>query len=144
MLPASEPDEAIARRAEFCGRYEGYGSACSCDGDTVAPVHDLSRGKALLNNRVSDVPVAIIASNRPQYLYRMLRSLLSATGADPALITVFIDGFYEEPMAVARLFGLRGIQHTPMGTRNARISQHYKASLTAAFNIYPKVYTVYV
>ena len=60
--------------------------------------------------QVSDVPVAIIASNRPQYLYRMLRSLLSANGANPSMITVFIDGFYAEPLAVAKLFGLRGIQ----------------------------------
>jgi beta-1,2-N-acetylglucosaminyltransferase len=51
---------------------------------------------------VADVPVAIIASNRPQYLYRMLRTLLSANGANPDMITVFIDGFYEEPLAVAR------------------------------------------
>ena len=55
------------------------------------------------------------------------------------MITVFIDGFYEEPLAVAKLFGLRGIQHTPIGLKNARISQHYKASLTATFNIYPEV-----
>ncbi len=66
---------------------------------------------SLLDNaQVSDVPVAIIASNRPQYLYRMLRSLLSADGANPAMVTVFIDGFYSEPLAVAKLFGLRGIQ----------------------------------
>ena len=51
---------------------------------------------------MADVPVAIIASNRPQYLYRMLRTLLSANGANPDMITVFIDGFYEEPQAVAR------------------------------------------
>ena len=65
------------------------------------------------------------------------RSLLSADGANPEMITVFIDGFYEAPLAVAKLFGLRGIQHTPIGVKNARISQHYKASLTATFNIYP-------
>ena len=70
------------------------------------------------------------------------RSLLSADGANPEMITVFIDGFYEEPLAVAKLFGLRGIQHTPIGVKNARISQHYKASLTATFNIYP-VSTMY-
>ena len=52
-------------------------------------------------------------------------------------ITVFIDGFFDEPMAVSRLFGLRGIQHTPMGERNTRISQHYRATLAAIFNIYP-------
>lgn len=69
------------------------------------------------------LPVAIIASNRPNYLYRMLRSVLSAQGADPSKITVFIDGYFEEPLAVARLFGIRGIQHTPVSSKNARISQ---------------------
>lgn len=35
-------------------------------------------------------------------------------------------------------------QHTPIGTRNARISQHYKAALTATFNIYPEAKYVIV
>ncbi len=39
------------------------------------------------------------------------------------MITVFIDGFHEEPLAVTNLFGLRGVQHAPVGERNARISQ---------------------
>lgn len=67
----------------------------------------------------------------------MLRSLLSACGANKEMITVFIDGYFEEPLEVTKLFGLRGIQHTPIGVKNARISQHYKASLTATFNIFP-------
>ena len=53
----------------------------------------------------------------------MIRSVLSAQGADPSKITVFIDGYFEEPLAVARLFGVRGIQHTPVSSKNARISQ---------------------
>ena len=69
------------------------------------------------------LPVAIIASNRPNYLYRMIRSVLSAQGADPTKMTVFIDGYFEEPLAVSRLFGIRGIQHTPISSKNARISQ---------------------
>ena len=69
--------------------------------------------------------------------------MLSADGANPEMITVFIDGFYEEPLSVAKLFGLRGVQHTPIGVKNARISQHYKASLTATFNIYPVSYIRY-
>jgi beta-1,2-N-acetylglucosaminyltransferase len=44
---------------------------------------------------------------------------------------VFIDGYFKEPL------GLRGIQHTPIGVTNARISQHYKASLTGTVNIFP-------
>nr|CAD7392445.1 unnamed protein product [Timema cristinae] len=67
----------------------------------------------------------------------MLRSLLSANGANSDMITVYIDGYFEEPLEVTKLFGLRGIQHTPIGLKNARISQHYKASLTATFNIFP-------
>ena len=75
------------------------------------------------------LPVAIIASNRPNYLYRMIRSVLSAQGADPSKITVFIDGYFEEPLAVARLFGIRGIQHTPVSSKNARISQVNKGGV---------------
>jgi len=77
----------------------------------------------LPNSEKITLPVAIIASNRPNYLYRMLRSVLAAQGADPSKITVFIDGYFEEPLAVARLFGIRGIQHTPISSKNARISQ---------------------
>ncbi len=126
--------EEAKRRREFCDKFEGYGQVCSCS--DPLPISSLSSG-SVLNSKVSTVPVAVIASNRPQYLYRSLRSLLSAAGADPELVTVFIDGFYEEPLAVAKLFGLRGIQHTPIGARNARITQHYRASLTATFNIFP-------
>lgn len=77
----------------------------------------------------------------------MLRSLLSAHGVNPQMITVFIDGYYEvmlfstcfcvmengphvsfpsstqEPMDVVELFGLKGIQHTPISIKNARVSQ---------------------
>lgn len=63
--------------------------------------------------------------------------MLSARGSNKEMITVFIDGYFEEPLEVTKLFGLRGIQHTPIGVKNARISQHYKASLTATFNIFP-------
>lgn len=104
--------EETKRRRDFCDHFEGYGSVCSCV--DPAPIVNMSPGP-VLNNQVAEVPVAIIASNRPQYLYRMLRSLLTANGARPDMITVFIDGFYEEPLAVAKLFGLRGIQHTPIG-----------------------------
>ena len=76
-------------------------------------------------------------------LSRMLRTLLTANGANPEMITVFIDGFYDEPLAVAKLFGLRGVQHAPMGVRNARISQHYKSSLSSTFQIFPRAkYTI--
>lgn len=93
-------------------------------GSNPAPL-DL-KSDPLPNGELMSLPVAIIASNRPNYLYRMIRSVLSAQGADPSKITVFIDGYFEEPLAVARLFGIRGIQHTPVSSKNARISQVIK------------------
>lgn len=141
QLSASEESECVAwsdgelnkRRRTFCAKVEGYGSICSCR--DPAPIS--FSPEPLQNNNVFDVPVAVIAGNRPNYLYRMLRSLLSANGVNPNMITVFIDGYYEEPMDVVELFGLRGVQHTPISIKNARVSQHYKASLTATFNLHP-------
>ncbi|KAK3914406.1 Protein O-linked-mannose beta-1,2-N-acetylglucosaminyltransferase 1 [Frankliniella fusca] len=132
--------EENRRRKEFCNHIEGYGSVCSCQ--DPAPI--MFNPEPIPNNQVKNVPVAIIASNRPHYLYRMLRSLLSARGAQPDMITVFIDGYFSEPMEVTQLFGLRGVQHTPIGTKNARISQHYKAALTATFNLFPSAQHVII
>ncbi|KAM6962643.1 protein O-linked-mannose beta-1,2-N-acetylglucosaminyltransferase 1 [Aplochiton taeniatus] len=125
--------ERNRRRKLFCSKVEGYGSICSCK--DPAPIE--FNPDPLPTNNVFNVPVAVIAGNRPNYLYRMLRSLLSAHGVNPQMITVFIDGYYEEPMEVVELFGLKGVQHTPISIKNARVSQHYKASLTATFNLHP-------
>uniref|UniRef100_A0A8C0YL43 Protein O-linked-mannose beta-1,2-N-acetylglucosaminyltransferase n=1 Tax=Cyprinus carpio carpio TaxID=630221 RepID=A0A8C0YL43_CYPCA len=125
--------ELNRRRKLFCSKVEGYGSICSCK--DPAPIE--FNPDPLPNNNVYNVPVAVIAGNRPNYLYRMLRSLLSSHGVNPQMITVFIDGYYEEPMDVVDLFGLKGVQHTPISIKNARVSQHYKASLTATFSLHP-------
>uniref|UniRef100_A0A9L0RZC5 Protein O-linked-mannose beta-1,2-N-acetylglucosaminyltransferase n=1 Tax=Equus caballus TaxID=9796 RepID=A0A9L0RZC5_HORSE len=123
------------------GEKHSKSPALSSWGDPVLLKTDVPLSSAeggLPDNKVLNVPVAVIAGNRPNYLYRMLRSLLSAQGVSPQMITVFIDGYYEEPMDVVALFGLRGIQHTPISIKNARVSQHYKASLTATFNLFPE------
>lgn len=126
-------DENI-RRKHFCDRIEGYGSVCDCS--DPAPLNLPAETGQYFKN-LEDVPVAVIGSNRPHYLYRHLRSLLSADGVQRDMITVFIDGYFEEPMEVTKLLGVRGVQHTPIGYKNSRISQHYKASFSAIFNMYP-------
>ena len=68
----------------------------------------------------------------------MLRSLLTSHGCNASMVTVFIDGYYEEPRQVARLFAVDSVQHTPQGRNSARISQHYKASLSALFRRWPR------
>ncbi|KAI2809946.1 Protein O-linked-mannose beta-1,2-N-acetylglucosaminyltransferase 1 [Blomia tropicalis] len=146
LVPAeeSECDWPISaenqRRRSFCSKIEGYGSVCNCHDPALVNFAELARIPAdseSVYSRISKVPIIIVASNRPQYLYRMLRTLLSARGCNPSMITVFIDGYFDEPLEVTKLFGLRGIHHTPIGVKNARISQHYKASLTATFNLFP-------
>lgn len=122
------------RRREFCNKLEGYGSVCSCQ--DPAPIDFVS--KPLESGRILDIPVAVIASNRPHYLYRMLRTILQVPGVPADKITVFIDGFLDEPLEVCRLLNVRGIQHTPLGVKNARITQHYRASLSATFGLFPE------
>ena len=90
-------------------------------GSNPAPI-DI-RSADLEKNTVSNIPVAIVASNRPHYLYRAIRSILSAHGARKDLLTVYVDGFFEEPAAVAKLFDLKVVQHVPISSKNARISQ---------------------
>ena len=126
-------DETSKRRGRFCEKYEGYGSVCSCS--NPAPI-DLI-GPLLPNNKVHSIPIAIIASNRPHYLYRMLRGLLATPGVDPNMVTVYIDGFFDEPSAVAELFHVNYIEHTPICSKNCRISQHYKRTLQETFEKYP-------
>ncbi|XP_065904729.1 protein O-linked-mannose beta-1,2-N-acetylglucosaminyltransferase 1-like isoform X2 [Dysidea avara] len=120
-------------RQKFCSQYEGYKELCDCSD----PIPITIKSDSLPNNNIHDVPVGIIASNRPQYLFKSLRILLSTAGANSSLVTVFIDGFYEEPVAVATLYNVRAVQHEPSSQRNGRITQHYGASLTKIFDLYP-------
>lgn len=70
-----------------------------------------------------DLLVLIMASNRPHYLFRMLQSLRRVVGLNAAMVTVFIDGFFEEPALLAGLYKLKVDQHAGVSQRNARISQ---------------------
>ena len=90
-------------------------------GNNPAPI-DI-KSPPLNLEKVQDIPVAVIASNRPHYLYRGLRSMLSAHGAKKELFTVFIDGCFDEPAAVARLYDVKVVQHVPISYAVSRISQ---------------------
>ncbi|XP_063078358.1 protein O-linked-mannose beta-1,2-N-acetylglucosaminyltransferase 1-like [Engraulis encrasicolus] len=128
------PDTEVNRkRKKFCNQLEGYGNLCSCN--DPAPLEFIPN--PLPVNHVHNVPVAVIAGNRPNYLYRMLSKLLSTPGVNPEMISVFIDGLHQEVMDVVKLFGLPAFQHTSVSRLNGRICQHYKASLTASFNLHP-------
>lgn len=70
-----------------------------------------------------DLPVLIMAGNRPQYLFRMLKSLRRVQGLNPDMVTVFIDGFFDEPGSIARMFGVRVYKHEGVSVKNSRICQ---------------------
>ena len=127
-------DDEGKRRGEFCENYDGYGDLCKCTNFDSIDI----KTKQPYNNKLSSIPVAIIASNRPTSLYRMLRNLLSANGVYPNMITVYIDGFHPEPAAVATLFKIRSVQRKSVCSNVCRIQQHYKRSLTQTFNEFPK------
>lgn len=115
-VSVSPPDALVAcdwpetkennRRLKFCSKYEGYGSLCHC----ANPLPLSFKPLPLFPNNIADVPVTVIASNRPIYLFRTLRRLLTVPGASPAMITVFIDGYFQEPLDVAELLGIRAVQ----------------------------------
>ena len=69
---------------------EGYGSVCSCsDPAPVSFAPDPIPDPAVAQF-VADVPIIVIASSRPHYLYRMLRSLLSASGVNPNKVNCWV------------------------------------------------------
>lgn len=79
----------------------------------------------------------IIAGNRPKYLFSLLSSVMNATGATPASTHVYINGYHEEPAAVAALFGLAHSHLGQMGVANGVIGNHYRLSLVDVFQRNP-------
>ena len=59
----------------------GYGDICNCKHptkmDTLPP---------LLNGNKVNIPIAVMASNRPSYLLRMLNSLMQAQGVNRDMV----------------------------------------------------------
>ena len=61
-------------------------------------------------SNLASVPVTVVASeNRPQYLYRALRSLMTAQGSLPQNFRVYVDGTTKrEALEVCDLLGVKG------------------------------------
>nr|XP_053632331.1 uncharacterized protein LOC128688513 [Cherax quadricarinatus] len=131
------PDGREAERRTFCRNFDGYGDLCNCDHPaplTYAP-------KQLENSVIDDVPVVIIASSRPQALYRCLVTVLRQEGGVISKILVLLDGYNPEMVALLRLLQVNHRVHH-MGsesfvTSGARISLHYRYALHAVFSTFP-------
>ena len=128
----TDSDE-IYKRKSFCKKYKGYENACNFS------VELFKEPPEIMTNNLAHAPVVIIASNRPRYLFRMLYRLLNVPGADRKMMTVFIDGVYNEAKAVAELFGLRVVinQIDTKCHSNCRVQQQYRKSLSKVFDDFP-------
>ncbi|KAG5211400.1 hypothetical protein R6Z07F_004086 [Ovis aries] len=80
----------------FCSKIKGDENGYSCKD----PKPSKFSPDPPPDNKVLNAPVAVVAGNRPSYLCRMLCSPPSARRLSFQMITVFIDGYYEEPTAV--------------------------------------------
>ncbi|XP_015373420.1 PREDICTED: protein O-linked-mannose beta-1,2-N-acetylglucosaminyltransferase 1-like isoform X2 [Diuraphis noxia] len=145
-------ESPLARRQRFCSRIEGYGDVCSCAHPAPLDFHPLP----IPDSNIDRVPVVIVAGNRADYLYRTLKSVLNARGVQRHMVTVHVDGYYDEPVEVARLLGVRAVQHMPAigdsvngvsggqissntNSRRRRVTQHYKSALTNTFgSLFPQ------
>ncbi|XP_015775817.1 PREDICTED: protein O-linked-mannose beta-1,2-N-acetylglucosaminyltransferase 1-like [Acropora digitifera] len=134
VVKCSWPDTVEnRRRTEFCQIYEGYPDVCRCED----PVDIELKPPPFQDGRRLEIPIAVMASNRPHYLIRMLLGLQKVEGLDPNMVTVFIDGFWKEPESVTKLIGVKVQQHAGVSHENARIAQHYKKSLHDSFEEHP-------
>eukprot|EP01137_Pigoraptor_chileana_P027764 Opistho-2@10714 len=130
MECAWPPGPQTEMRRLFCAQYEGYGSLCDCASvEGTAP-----KTRPFLDGTRSEIPVAIIAGNRPQYLRRSIQSVLMAYGADERMVSVHVDGSFPEVTSLVRVMGLRVYESKPRGEKNGRICNHYRQSLTRMFD----------
>ncbi|XP_064110359.1 protein O-linked-mannose beta-1,2-N-acetylglucosaminyltransferase 1-like [Macrobrachium nipponense] len=122
-------------RASFCDKYDGYGHLCSCE--NPAPL--FYAAPKLENSQIEGVPLIIIASNRPTYLYRCLVSVLRQAGGTLDRIHVMVDGRHQEVVDLLQLLQVSYTEHDATGmSRATRISDHYRLSLSTAFSLFPK------
>ena len=133
-VPCTWSGDDALRRADFCASKrlaEMFRNVCTCH--NPAPITIKPRHRPQLDH-IQHTPLLVMAANRPKYLYRSLHSVLNAFGVVKENIIVSIDGDFNDSAAVSNLFGLRTIQTQPQGTKNARISQHYRRALNFTLN----------
>lgn len=122
------------KRRVFCFKYVGFNSICNC----THPSPIQFRPAELLGNRMKSVPISIVASNRPHYLHRMLQKLLSNQGVTRDMVTVYVDGYYDQVIALLDVLGVRFVENARARCGDeCKIHQSYKHMLdsTAARNL---------
>ncbi|XP_070000408.1 protein O-linked-mannose beta-1,2-N-acetylglucosaminyltransferase 1, partial [Penaeus vannamei] len=133
-----EGEAGETERWSFCRRFGGYGDLCECDRPAPLRYPPIT----LAGSAIDDVPLGIIASARPQALYRCLLTALRQPGGSLDRILVLLDGHNEETVALLDLLRVRYITHN-MTRRSfpgagARISAHFRFALHTLFEEFPR------
>ncbi|XP_047740581.1 protein O-linked-mannose beta-1,2-N-acetylglucosaminyltransferase 1 [Hyalella azteca] len=129
-------DPRRQKQAQFCRRYEGYGTLCRCK-DPLDPQR-LRRSSKNFIPMSEIIPIAMLTATRCHFFYRQLISLLLATGAAQTDILVLIDGHQEETAQLAAIFGLPVIEHRHEGDAGTStpLNAHFRFSLFTAFSTF--------
>ena len=126
--------EEAERRRNFCSSHDAYGKICNCS--DPEPIY--FSPSPLEDSNISDIPVVIMAAERPFYLHRMLNGFLGVPGVNHAMITVYIDCEQcEEPEAICKLYNLKFVRHITNCGRVCRISNHYRRTIKETFDTHP-------
>lgn len=143
-VPSKLPEDILCRwrgtsldseRALFCYDYGGYGDLCNCSRSDLLPITPTS---LLPDNSLIDVPVAIVAGNRPRALWRTLRSLLANPGAEVEQVIVYVDGYFKEVDRLCHLLRVRCVSIiNEEDDTILRIRHHYKTILTSIWKHFP-------
>ncbi|XP_045610253.2 protein O-linked-mannose beta-1,2-N-acetylglucosaminyltransferase 1 [Procambarus clarkii] len=115
--------ELWSKRQHFCDAYDGYGDLCSCC-TPFTPSTNTTTGVPR-----EELGVVVVASNRPRYLYRLLRQLLTQVGVVVEQVLVSVDGECVETIKLLEVLGLRWLVHAPEGSLSPRISRHVRFAL---------------
>nr|XP_045582810.1 protein O-linked-mannose beta-1,2-N-acetylglucosaminyltransferase 1-like isoform X2 [Procambarus clarkii] len=130
----TEDDAGEAARTAFCRLYDGYGDLCYCPRPAPLTFH----APELEGSTILDVPLLVLASNRPTYLYRSLVTLLRQPGGTLARILVLVDGHHQEVADLLSLLQVQYEEQSSVGVSiGAKISDHYRHALTVAFRRFP-------
>ncbi|XP_069939562.1 protein O-linked-mannose beta-1,2-N-acetylglucosaminyltransferase 1-like [Cherax quadricarinatus] len=121
-----------SKRQHFCDTYDGYGDLCSCyEPFTVSSTNTTTTTGVSLE----ELGVVVVAGNRPRYLYRLLRQLLTQPGVALKQVLVCVDGIYEETIKLLEVLDLEWRVHSPEGTGSPRISRQVRFALFHALEV---------
>nr|XP_027237262.1 protein O-linked-mannose beta-1,2-N-acetylglucosaminyltransferase 1-like [Penaeus vannamei] len=131
-------DERNEARRLFCRSNDGYGAMCDCDVTSWKDVFfhaDDQLHKNLASKQLyKDLGIAILATDRPHYLYRTLKSLWEAPGLNRDKVAVYADTHHQGIMDVCKLFGVHLVVAQQPGNSSAiRIRNKFQRILGDLF-----------